>query len=109
MVTKIKTQEEKLERVVRDIENKEEYIKQVQFEMNQIDEINKRIKSELERTKEEKLAAQRELNMVWEKQKVIMEDIREQSAIIEAKKRQEEEQMNKFRTIAADREKDIEG
>ena len=47
MVNKIKTQEERLATVVKDIENKEEYVQQVQFEMNQIDEINKRIKSEL--------------------------------------------------------------
>ena len=47
MVNKIKTQEERLAIVVKDIENKEEYVQQVQFEMNQIDEINKRIKSEL--------------------------------------------------------------
>ena len=47
MVTKIKTQEAKLSKVIKDIETKEEYVKQVQFEMKQIDEINKRIKSEL--------------------------------------------------------------
>ena len=89
MVTKIKTQEEKLAKVIKDIEQKEEYIKQVQFEMNQINEINKRIKSELERTKEEKLVAQRELNSVWEKQRVVLDEIRKQSAVIEEKKKQD--------------------
>ena len=38
MVTKIKTQEAKLSKVIKDIETKEEYVKQVQFEMKQIDE-----------------------------------------------------------------------
>ena len=47
MVIKIRTQEEKLSKVIKDIETKEEYVKQVQFEMKQIDEINERIKSEL--------------------------------------------------------------
>ena len=47
MVIKIRTQEEKLSKVIKDIETKEEYVKQVQFEMKQIDEINVRIKSEL--------------------------------------------------------------
>ena len=47
MVKKIKTQEEKLSNVVKDIESKEEYVKQVHFEMQQIDGINDRIKAEL--------------------------------------------------------------
>lgn len=47
MVKKIKTQEQKLSNVVKDIESKEEYVKQVHFEMQQIDGINDRIKAEL--------------------------------------------------------------
>ena len=82
MVQKIKTQENKLATVIRDIEMKEDYVKQVQFEMKQIDEINLRIKNELEKTKQEKVDAENHLKTTVAEQEAVLVEINKQKSLI---------------------------
>ena len=60
-----------------------------------------------EKTKQSKFKAQKELKLALEKHKIVMEDIRKENAILEEKRRKEEEEVNKIRSIAADKEKTI--
>ena len=60
-----------------------------------------------EKTKQSKFKAQKELKLALEKHKIVMEDIRKENAILEEKRRKEEEEANKIRSIAADKEKTI--
>ena len=104
MVEKIKTQEEKLATVVKDIESKEDYVKQVHFEMKQIDQINNRIKAELEKTKVEKNTAQKDLMAALKQKKIILEEIDRKKKLIEKENKKEADEIKKFRTLAEDKE-----
>ena len=107
MVQKIKTQENKLANVIRDIEMKEDYVKQVQFEMKQIDEINLRIKNELEKTKQEKADAENHLKTTIAEQEAVLVEINKQKSLIAREQQKEEKELKKFRTIAESKEKVI--
>jgi len=108
MVNKIRTQEAKLDRIMKEISDKEEHIKKVNDQMVQIENINLRIEKEVNNTEAKKKSVQNEIQKLEEKQDLLKQKLTSYSQTIKERKLKEEREIKKFKTITESKSQSIE-